>query len=163
MMRPHTKRRDERGNAMLEFALSSLVLITMFIATFQFGYAFFVYNRLQTAVRNGARYASVRTFRAADGTSITKFKTAVQQMVVYGDSASTAGAPVVPGLAASNVTVNITDAAGNAAGSTVMPDRVQVYVSSYTLDALFRTYSFTSKPYENFPYVGVWLPTFSEP
>jgi Flp pilus assembly protein TadG len=42
MMRSFTKRQDERGNAMLEFALSSLVLVTMFIATFQFGYAFFV-------------------------------------------------------------------------------------------------------------------------
>ena len=148
---------------MIEFALSSLVLVAMFIATFQFGYAFFVYNRLQTAVRNGARYASVRTFRAADSTSITKFKTAVQQMVVYGNSAAVSGSAVVPGLTASNVTVKITDAGGNDAGIAVMPDKVQVYVSSYTLDALFRTYSFTSKPYENFPYVGVWLPTFSEP
>jgi Flp pilus assembly protein TadG len=159
-----TRRRSaERGNAMLEFALSSLVLIFMFIGTFQFGYTFYVYNRLQTAVRNGARYASVRTFRAADNTSIAKFKTAVQRMVVYGDSSLSSGTPVVPGLAPSNVTVTITDAAGTAAGSAVMPDRVQVYVSGYTLDALFRNYSFTSKPYENFPYVGVWLPTFSEP
>jgi hypothetical protein len=54
-------------------------------------------------------------------------------MVVYGDSAATAGAPVVPGLASSNVTVNITDAAGNAVGSAVMPDKIQVYVSSYAL------------------------------
>jgi Flp pilus assembly protein TadG len=163
MMKPLTKSNHERGNAMIEFALSSLVLVTMFIATFQFGYAFYVYNRLQTAVRNGARYASVRTFRAADNTSITKFKTAVQQMVVYGNSAAVSGTPVVPGLAAESVTVNITDAAGNAAGTAVMPDKVQVYVSNYSLDALFRTYSFTSKPYENFPYVGVWLPTFPEP
>jgi Flp pilus assembly protein TadG len=148
---------------MVEFALSSLLLTTMFIATFQFGYAFFVYNRLQTAVRNGARYASVRTFRAADAASITKFKTAVQQMVVYGSSTATAGSTVVPGITTANVVVNITDTSGNAAGAAVMPDKVQIYISGYALDALFRTYTFTSKPYENFPYVGVWLPTFQEP
>jgi Flp pilus assembly protein TadG len=154
---------SEGGNALLEFALGSLVLTMMFIGAFQFGYTFYIYNRLQTAVRNGARYASVRTFRAADNTSISKYKTAVQRMVVYGDSTASTGTPVVPGLAPANVTVNITDAAGNGAGAAVMPDRVQVYVSNYSLDALFRTYAFTSKPYENFPYVGVWLPTFSEP
>ena len=153
----------ERGNAIVEFAVSASLLIVLFLGTFQFGYAFFVYNQLQTAVRNGVRYASVRTFRAADGTSITKFKTAVQQMVVYGDPSATAGTPIVPGLTTSGVTVQITDVAGNPANNAVMPDRVQVIVSNYALDALFRTYSLTSKPNENCPYVGVWLPTFSEP
>ena len=164
-------RRGERGNAMLEFALSALVLITMFLMTFQFGYAFYVYSKLQTAVRNGARYGSIRTFRSVNNTSIGKFKTAVQQMVAYSDPTSSSGTPVVPGLDASGITVNITDAAGNASGSFgspgsrnyVEPYKVQVYVSNYSLDALFRTYSFGSKPYENFPYVGVWQPEIAEP
>jgi Flp pilus assembly protein TadG len=155
-------RPGERGNAMIEFALSSLVLITMFIFTFQFGYTFYVYSKLQTAIRNGGRYASVRTLRAGSGTSITKYKTAVQQMVVYGSPTATAGATVVPGLTPAGITVNVTNAAGTAASSSVQPYKVQVYVSSYSLDALFRTYSFSSKPYENFPYVGVWQPTDTE-
>ena len=144
---------------MIEFALSALVLTAMFIATFQFGYTFYVYSRLQTAIRNGARYASVRTVRTGSSSSITTFKTAVQRMVVYGDPAATAGTTVVPGLTTAGITVNVTNAAGTDASSSVMPTKVQVYVSNYSLDALFRTYSFSSKPYENFPYVGIWQPT----
>ena len=155
-------RRGERGNAMIEFALSALVLTLMFIITFQFGYAFYVYNKLQTAVRNGARYASVRNFNAGNASSRTKFQTAVQQMVVYGDPALSSGTPVVPGLATGALTVSITDANGTAASSTVMPDRVQVQVTGYNLDALFRTYSLTTKPVEAFPYVGLYLPTGTE-
>ncbi len=144
---------------MIEFALSALVLTAMFIATFQFGYSFYVYSKLQTAIRNGARYASVRTIRTGSSSSITNFKTAVQRMVVYGNPAATAGTTVVPGLTTAGITVNVTDAGGTATSSSVMPTKVQVYVSSYNLDALFQTYSFSSKPYENFPYVGIWQPT----
>jgi Flp pilus assembly protein TadG len=154
-----SRSRRQRGNAMIEFALSALVLATMFLATFQFGYTFYVYSRLQTAIRNGARYASIRTIRTGSSASITNFKTAVQQMVVYGSPTATAGTPVVPGLTTSGITVNVTGSSGAAASSSVMPYKVQVYVSNYSLDALFKTYSFSSKPYENFPYVGIWQPT----
>ena len=45
---------------MLELAISAGVMVTCLGGTFQFGYTFYVYNQLVTAVGNGARYASVR-------------------------------------------------------------------------------------------------------
>jgi TadE-like protein len=71
---------SRRGNAMIEFALASFVLIPLFIGTFQFGYTFYVYNLLCTQMRAGARYASLKTFKGSD---VSGFKTAVQNMVMY--------------------------------------------------------------------------------
>jgi hypothetical protein len=53
------------------------------------------------------------------------------------------------------VTVGITNDA-------VPPDRLQVSINGYNLDALLRTYSFTTKPVEAFPYVGRWTPGDTE-
>ncbi len=58
-------RRAERGNAMIEFALSFGLLFAVFSGVFQFGYALYVYNSLESAVRAGARYASQRTYDSA--------------------------------------------------------------------------------------------------
>ena len=46
------------GNALVEFALSAPLIFTVLVGTFQFGYAFYVYNQLQVSVRSGVRYAS---------------------------------------------------------------------------------------------------------
>jgi Flp pilus assembly protein TadG len=156
------QRRGERGNAMIEFALSSILLVGLFIGAFQFGYTFYVYNKLQVAVRNGARYGSVRKLLTGSSASIGKYQTAVRQMVVYGDPAAVTGTTVAPGLTTAMVTVSITNAAGVAASDIVPPDRLQVSINGYNLDALFRTYSFTSKPVEAFPYVGRWTPGDTE-
>src|SRR5882724_8796693 len=91
--------RSRRGNAMLEFGLASLVLIPMFLGTFQFGYTFYVYNLMTTQVRAGARYASMRTFRCGNPASITNFKAHVKNVVIYGTpTAGGAGTNLVPGL-----------------------------------------------------------------
>src|SRR5947209_3665853 len=95
---PHLR----RGNAMVEFALASTVLIPVFFGTFQFGYTFYVYNLLCTQINAGAKYAATRTFRCADSTSITKFKTAVANMVRFGNPDGT-GALIQPGLTAGEV------------------------------------------------------------
>ena len=46
---------------MVEFALGSSLLVAAFTGTFQFGYTFYVYNNIETAVNNGAKYAALRT------------------------------------------------------------------------------------------------------
>ena len=56
------RRRKSGGNALIEFALAFGFLFPVLTGTFQFGYAFFVYNELQTAVREGARYAAFKTY-----------------------------------------------------------------------------------------------------
>src|SRR5712672_877880 len=86
-----------RGNAMVEFALASTILIPLFIGTFQFGYTFYVYNLLSTQIGAGARYTSTRTFRCSDAASIAKFKTAVGNMVRFGNPDGT-GTLIEPDL-----------------------------------------------------------------
>ena len=66
--------RSRRGNALVEFAIASTVLIPIFVGTFQFGYSFYVYNLISTQIRSGARYASLRTFRCSNSASIDTFK-----------------------------------------------------------------------------------------
>ena len=58
-------RNREKGHAMLELAACAGVLVACLAGTFQFGYTFYVYNQLVTAVANGGRYASGCTYRAA--------------------------------------------------------------------------------------------------
>jgi len=154
-----TRRRGQRGNALIEFALATAVLIPFLTGTFQFGYSFYAYNRLQTAVSNGARYAAMRTYRSSGGaTSIDKVKAAVKNMVVYGTpSPGESPAPVVPGLTTGSVGVTYT------LTGTGEPTDVQVQVNSYTLDALFSSYTFTNKPFAKFPYLGRYAPAESEP
>ena len=59
-------RKHQKGHAMLELAISAGVLVTCLAGTFQFGYTFYVYNQLVSAVGNGARYAAQRTYRYRD-------------------------------------------------------------------------------------------------
>src|SRR5437868_6224295 len=101
---PKSRLLSRRGNAMIEFALASGVLIPLFLGTFQFGYTFYIYNLLTSQVGTGARYASMRPFRCKNNASITNFKSRVKNVVVYGNSSGT-GDPIVPGLSTDNVDV----------------------------------------------------------
>src|SRR6476660_1173052 len=100
-----------RGNALVEFALAATVLIPIFLGTFQFGYAFYVYNLMSTQVRSGARYASLRTYRCGNSSSMTAFQTAVRNVVRYGNPTGT-GTVIEPGLQDGQISVSILDASG---------------------------------------------------
>src|SRR5690349_6943876 len=78
--------RVERGEALIEFALSFFLIFAIFSGIFQFGYTFYVYNSLVNAVREGARYASIKPYDSTTTTPSSAFQTAVQNMVVYGDA-----------------------------------------------------------------------------
>ncbi len=163
-MNPTAKKRPDarRGNAMVEFALASTILIPVFIGTFQFGYTFYVYNLLASQIRAGARYASMRTFRCADGASVAKFKTAVGNMVRFGAPDGT-GSVIEPGLTAAEVDVEIKDANDVNADATHPPSYVTVSTLNYTVDAVFTKFSFSGKPILRFPYIGRYAPQESEP
>src|SRR5437868_13651904 len=103
-MKMRKRLRCRKGNAMLEFALAAGILLPAFAGTFQFGYTFHIYNSLQTAVRDGARYASMQSYDSATSTPSTAFATAVKNVAVYGNSAGT-GDPIAPGLTTANVQV----------------------------------------------------------
>ncbi len=135
---------------MLEFAIATGLLVPAFAGTFQFGYAFFTYNNLDTAIRGGARYASMRSYDSANGTPSAAFLAAVQNMVVYGNSAGT-GNPVTAGLKPANVEV-LPIMNGK------IPRAMTVRITGYSVDAIFTKFNFTAKPSTTFPYTGTPAP-----
>lgn len=132
------------GHAMIELAVSAAVMITCIAGTFQFGYTFFVYNQLVTAVGNGARYAATRPV----GTDREKTNQAIRNMVVFGDPAPAPDArPVVSGLTPEQIAVNWTQESG-------APSAVSVAVRDFTIDAVFTKFRFENRPAVEFPYVA---------
>ena len=138
---------------MIELAVSAAVMISCLGGTFQFGYTFFVYNQLVTAVGNGARYAAQRTYRAATPADIEKGNAAIRNMVVFGDAQPAAdAAPVVKGLTTAQVDVQW------GPEETGAPSTVTVAIKNYTVDAVFKTFTFAGRPSVEFPHVGKYAP-----
>lgn len=158
-MRQHI--RSQRGNAFVEFALASAVILPLFVGAFQYGYTFYVYNLLVTQVRAGARYASLRQFKTADASSIDKYMQAVRNMVRY-STPDGVGTLVVPQLEDSDVIVKITDQNGVDADASHAPSTVSVWITGFDVYAVFTSFTFNQKPYLDFTYVGRYAPTESE-
>lgn len=137
------KKKSERGNALLEFALGWSILWALFAGVYQFGYSFYVYNTVLNSVANAAELRSKMTY---DTASPSTYTTALQNMVVYG-STSAGTTPVVRGLATSNVTVNV-----NLAGT--IPTDLTITINNYTIDAVFTTFTFNGKPRATAVFMG---------
>jgi Flp pilus assembly protein TadG len=144
---------DRSGHAMLELAVSAAVMVSCLVGTFQFGYTFYVYNLLLTSVGNGGRYAAVRTYhRESLGESeaaLDQTNRAIRNMVVYGDAEPAVdAAPIVAKLSPEQVEVRwIMDEHG-------APSAVNVSIREYSVDAVFKTFTFAGRPAVEFPYVG---------
>lgn len=93
--------KNQRGAALVEFALVATVFLTVLFSVVEFGRLLWTHNALTDATRRGARYATLRKSDSA-GTL------AVQKMVVYGDpNANPATAtPIVSGLTTNDVAVS---------------------------------------------------------
>lgn len=139
-----------RGNAIIEFALSFGLLFSVFAGVFQFGYAFVVYNNLQTAVRAGARYASLRVYDSSTSTPSAAYLAAVRNVVIYGDP-SGSGPRRIPGLTPEQVQVTIIMDRN-------VPKDVSVAIVGYTLDAAVRSFTLNGKPKATMPYMGRFAP-----
>lgn len=105
-MRTMTPPTRQRGLALVETAITLPFLLFVMLAASEFTNAFVTHTTLTKAVRGGARYVAEE---AIDG-SLTVNLTATlvnetARMVVFGNKAG-AGAPVIPGLTVSNVTVS---------------------------------------------------------
>ncbi len=142
--------RRRHGSAIIEFAIGSGVLLAVFTGTFEFGYTLVQYNKLQTAVAQGARYASMVPYDSATATPSTAFSSAVRNMVLYG-SPSGGTTPAVSRLTAGNVRLDVTFTNG-------VPGSVKVSIAGYRINALFGTAMLSGKPQATYPYLGVWAP-----
>ena len=150
--------RSQKGHAMIELAVSAAVMVSCLAGTVQFGYTFYVYNELVSAVGNGGRYAAMRTYRAAGSSDIEKGKTAIRNMAVYGDARPEPNAaPQVVNLRPENVEVEwVLDESGK-------PAAVNVAITNYTVDAVFGLFKFSGRPAVEYPFVGQFAPAESEP
>jgi Flp pilus assembly protein TadG len=150
------RRRSQSGNIFVEFAIGSGILVAVFTGTFLFGYNFYRYNTLATAVADGARYASLIPYDSSTTTPSAAFLTKVQNMVVYGDPSGTNTTPVAPGLTTSNVQLAVTFSSSTPGKG--IPVTMTVYLSNYTLDAVFGKTTYNQKPSVTYIYEGVYSP-----
>ncbi|GJG85664.1 hypothetical protein tb265_08450 [Gemmatimonadetes bacterium T265] len=102
--------RDERGTAIVEFAIIFPVLLTMLLAIIDFGRMMAVAASLAAAVRDGARQGAVAT-DLTDATQISAVKSRViSGFQPFGGAALTTGniaVNVVTGSDGSNYNVNV--------------------------------------------------------
>jgi len=146
----------ERGEALIEFALSFFLIFTAFSGIFRFAYSFYCYNALVAAVREGARYASLKPYDSITTTPSASFLTAVQNMVVYADANPPGGTkPVVPGIQPGNVALTVT---GGGTGTLTVPTQMTVAISGFTIDAVFGIWNLNGKTNCTFSYTDILTP-----
>ena len=132
-----TSRKRQTGSALIEFAGSLILLVTLLTGIFQLGYTFYTYENLIHAVRAGARFASLR---APGSSNDADFAKSVRNLVVYGDPQAAANAkPIALGLTPENVELALQPAAAT------------VSLHGYAIDALFAKVRLDGRPTVTFP------------
>jgi Flp pilus assembly protein TadG len=143
------------GSAMLEFALGSSILVTIFTATFQYGYEFYQYNVVFNAVNNGAHFAALQTYDSNTTTPSSAWIAAVKNMVLYGDPTGTSTTLIVKNLAVGNITITIGSVGS---GTTFSPRSVTLAITGYSINAVTGSYTLTGKPAVTYPFQGMYCP-----
>ena len=119
----------QQGAAIVEFALVLLLLITLMAGIFEFGRAFWYYDALTKATRDGARLMAVApkaNLTTAVTGGVAKAKTQVA------DAVTAAG---VPSFTTSNVTVTCLNATfdDSTCVNGTAPGGVRVEITGYTM------------------------------
>jgi Flp pilus assembly protein TadG len=136
---------SERGNALVEFAISFGLLWLVFAGVFQFGYSFYVYNALQTATSDAAQLGAKMNY---DTSHPELFTTSLANMVVYGNTTVPDGAkPIVLGLTTANVNVSVNPASA-------MPTDITITITNFQVDVVFTKFTFDGKPRATAAYMG---------
>ena len=145
---PGQLKRNERGNAMLEFALASALLIPILTGVFQYGYCYYQYNNLESSIRWAAEYASRISYDSTSETPSDSYASAVKNMAVYGDPVR-GTTPAAPGLTTNNIKVTMQFV-------NYRPAITTVTLEHFTFDTVFGSMTYNQKPSISFPYVGRW-------
>lgn len=152
------RRQTQKGNALIEFALGTGILIPCLAGTFQFGYGFYTYNRVESAIADGARYASLRTYRCLSSSDIAKVKDAIRNVTVYGSPYPGDGTRrLVRELTRENVVVEYRLNALNE------PIDITVRARNVQINAVFTSFTLRDKPKITFPFIGRYAPEEAEP
>ena len=115
--------RDERGVQLVELAIVLPIFLLLFAATAEFGRYFYEYTTLAKASRVGARYLATAAVKPSEDTN-------AKNIVVFGNTAGT-GAPILAGLATSNVTII------RSGGVPLLPETVTVQITDFKHQPIF--------------------------
>ena len=137
------RNKSQSGSAILEFAISWSLLVALPTGVYQFGYSFYVYNQLMASVSNAAELGSKMNY---DTQSPSAYTTALTNMVLYGDTTAQSN-PILPGLTASNVDVNVTLINS-------IPQDLTITIKNLSVDAVFTSFTFNGKPRATTIYLG---------
>lgn len=131
------------GNAVMEFALTFCLLWAVLAGCFKIGYSIYLYQALVNAVAGAARYASRVDFDEPNHT----FVQAVSNMAVFGNPTG-GSVPLAPGLTTGNISVTW------AYDAKSLPVTITISVTSYTVNALFQSFTWSGKPCATVRYAG---------
>ncbi|HET6298139.1 MAG TPA: TadE family protein [Kribbella sp.] len=67
-----SRRRDERGSAVVDFVLVSMLVVPLFLGVLQVGLFLYIRNTVTAAASEGAHYAAVLNREPADGEARTR-------------------------------------------------------------------------------------------
>jgi hypothetical protein len=143
MQQSQRDKKSLRGSSIVEFAVGIGVLWLLFSGVYQFGYSFYIYNKLQTNVNNAAVFATWYTY---DVSNTSAFSTGLKNLVVYGSLAS-GTKPVVPGLTTGNVDIQINPIGG-------YPTDITIRIKNYQIASIFARYMLQDKPRVTTLYMG---------
>jgi Flp pilus assembly protein TadG len=111
MMMPKyfSRKEGQRGLAMTEFVIILPVMLLLMLGTAELGRAFYQYDTLTKAVRDGARYLASNAIQGTTGViAIDGVSAATQNLVVYGNTAGS-DSPLLEGWSPSDVTATAVD------------------------------------------------------
>jgi Flp pilus assembly protein TadG len=113
MFRDATKKSEERGSTLVEFAIGATVFLTVMFGVIEFGRALWTHNALADAARRAARYAVNQPAASpagtkTSGTNVGPSISAIRNVGVYGNPAG-GSQPLVTDLAPENLNVQYTD------------------------------------------------------
>jgi Flp pilus assembly protein TadG len=132
-MRRRSSKQDERGAALVEFAIAATVFLTVIFGVLEFSRLLWIHNALVDATRRGARYAVTQSMSASA-------QTAVKNMTVYGNTDGT-GTPLVDGLTTDQVLI---DYSGFDLGGGTVTVHVENYQYQFVLPLVGRTINMPS-------------------
>lgn len=158
MNRPAARLRrfgSRAGHSLVEFALGSGILVTIFVSTFQYGYFFYQYNLLVNVVNNAAHFAAMQVYDSNTSTPSNAWTTAVQNMVLYGDPTGGSTTLQVKNLTTGNISITV---GSSGSGSTFTPTSVTIAITGYTIDGVTGKYVLTGKPAVTYPFQGLYCP-----
>jgi hypothetical protein len=139
--------RNQKGQSLLELALVLPLLMLIAFGAIEFGRAYYQYNTLTKALRDGARYMSYHIYSSAEETNC-------YNMVVYGNTAGS-GSPVLPGLTTS--LIDMVSSGGTTPYSALNPPRfITIRVTGYPFNRLIPLIPInaTFRPEVTMRYVG---------